>query len=158
MPQIYLPMHSVTDWPVLVTFVKLTPTQISETNSIYHTENWEREFTNDFNLVPPTHILQAPLTTKKCNPITANVQPGIGKGCNNLQPQSGFDCISKSQVWGKTDPPSYEGNPHFFFSHFLWFTCLTFMPLPHIQGRVYYFFLKDKRLNFLCCLFQKLGV
>lgn len=37
----YLPMHSVTDWPVLVAFVKLNPNQISETNIIYHTENGE---------------------------------------------------------------------------------------------------------------------
>lgn len=67
---------------LLAAFVKLTPKQILETN-IYHTENPERELTDYFNFVSPTHILQALLITKKFNPITALLPPSIDKveGC-----------------------------------------------------------------------------
>lgn len=153
MSQIYLPMHSATDWPVLVAFVKLTPNKISETNIIYHTENGEREFRNYFNFVPPTNILQAPLTTKKFNPITANLQPGIGEGCNASQPQPDFDCISKSQVT-KTAHQVMRESLITSFVKVLRFTSMTFVLLPQIQGKVY-FFLGDKRLHFLSCLISE---
>lgn len=123
---------------LLAAFVKLTPKQILETN-IYHTENPERELTDYFNFVSPTHILQALLITKKFNPITALLPPSIDKveGCFPVTVR--FLLHFKKSVVRKKTTHSYERNAYYFICvcKLLWYTCIIFLLLPQITSRVY---------------------
>lgn len=95
------------------------------------------------------------LSTKKFNPITAILQPSIGKGCNTFQPRS---LIAFPRTRCKTKMIHQVMRETLITS----FVFVSFCDLPAQPLRFsftfevgFIIFLGDKRLDFLSCLISE---